>query len=196
MLWSDIRTRFQAAKNDVEELQRDLAGFNGGTPDEVLKSLLEDLQNSISSLQTQINTANTNLTAHNTSATAHADIRTLINTAPLPVTFVFGGVPAISSTINVPLTVNLAIAVNLSGSRYYNQVNPTAASTFTLTRITAAGGVTTIGTISKPAGTGAATFSGTGSSVLVAGDTLRMTATTVGQDLTDVSISIHATRRL
>lgn len=108
-----------------------------------------------------------------------------------PITFVFGGTPLTGMMINIPLTMNLSIPSNLSGSYYYNAVNPASASAFQL-RVMPAN--TLIGTINVNA-SGVATFSGTGSTTLTAGNVLRMTAVVVGTDLTDVGITIQATRR-
>lgn len=108
-----------------------------------------------------------------------------------PIAFAWGGSPVAASMINIPLAHNLSIPANLAGSRYYNGTNPLAVSTFTLTRQPAN---TTIGTVSISTA-GVATFSGAGSSALVAGDTLRMTATTIGGSLANVGITIAATRR-
>lgn len=108
------------------------------------------------------------------------------------ITFAFGGSPVVGSMINIPLVCNLVVPANLDGSRYYNATNPLAASTFTLSRIRA-GAQTTIGTVSINT-SGGASFSGSGSNDLVPGDTLRMTATTIGGSLTNVGISILALR--
>ena len=111
----------------------------------------------------------------------------------LPIAFVFSGVPKAGAMLNVPVTINLAVAANLTGSAYYNATDPVStAPVFTLT---VQPGGTTIGTINKPTGTGAATFSGSGSSTLAPGNTLRMTATTVDATFADVGITILATRR-
>lgn len=111
-----------------------------------------------------------------------------------PLTFVFGGTPVVNSMINVPLVHNLTVPANLAGSRYYNASNGLVASQFTLTRITAAGAQSTIGTIDVSTG-GTATFSGAGSNALVAGDRLRMTAVTIGGSLANVGITIQVMRR-
>jgi hypothetical protein len=111
----------------------------------------------------------------------------------IPIAFVFSGVPKANAMLNVPVTINLAIAASLTGSAYYNATDPVStAPVFTLT-VQPAG--TTIGTINKPTGTGAATFSGSGSSTLAPGNTLRITATTVDATFADVGITILATRR-
>ena len=111
-----------------------------------------------------------------------------------PLTFAFGGTPVVGSMINVPLIHNLNIPPSLAGSRYYNSNNPLVASQFSLTRITAAGASSVIGTIDISTA-GAATFSGAGSNVLVAGDRLRMTAVTIGGSLTNAAITVLVTRR-
>lgn len=108
-----------------------------------------------------------------------------------PLTFVFGGTPVVNSMIQVPLVHSLSIPANLAGSRYYNATNPLVASTFSLT-VQPAG--TTIGTISVNT-SGTATFSGVGSSTLVAGNVLRMTAVTIGGNLQNVGITIQVMRR-
>lgn len=114
-----------------------------------------------------------------------------------PISFVFSGTPVEGSMINVPIVgreygVFEIRALNQFNTRYYNATNPLTPSVFTLTRITAGGATNPVGVINKPAGTGLATYSGAGLPNVTHGDTLRMTATTVGGNLANVGISIAA----
>ena len=127
-------------------------------------------------------------------AALRAEVTALNILKTYPLTFAFGGTPVVNSMINVPLIHDLSVPANLAGARYYNATNPLVASQFTLSRITAAGAISTIGTIDISTG-GVATFSGAGSSVLVTGDRLRVTAVTIGGSLTNVAITIPVTRR-
>jgi len=110
--------------------------------------------------------------------------------ASVPIVFVLPGQPEAGAMINVPMVTALSIPANLAGSQYYNATDPTAAYTFTLLVV----GGAILGTVSKPAGAGAASFSGAGGNV-VPGQVLRLIAqAAVDTTLADVGITILATR--
>lgn len=148
----------------------------------------------INALRAQVNAMQTTVSGLSTTvSTLNAAVTGL---QQVPLTFAFAGTPVEGSMINVPLSLSLTIpALNSTTVRYYNATHPLAASVFTLTRITSTGATSTLGTINKPGSSAAPTFTGSGSSALVAGDTLRLTATTVGGSLANIGITFQATRR-
>lgn len=174
-----LQTNVGTLQTNVSTLQTNVSTAQGNITS--LLSRMTTAEGSVSSLQTRMTSAENNITA--------------LQTNPEPITFVFGGVPAVNSMINVPLTRNLSItAANLStNSRYYNNINPSSGTTtFQLRRMPAG---TLIGAFNVNTSGGISWTNTTGSTTLAAGDTLRMTAAAVGPDVTDVAITIHATRR-
>lgn len=110
----------------------------------------------------------------------------------VPIAVPFGGKPAASAVVNIPVAMALTVAAGLSGSVAYAQTAASADATFTVSKVSG-GTVTTLGTCVFHAGS-APTFSGAGGS-LAAGDVLRVTAPgTQDATLADCAITVLAMR--
>lgn len=107
---------------------------------------------------------------------------------PVSISAFFSGKPLANSFLVVSVPIASVIAANLAGSTGFANTPPAAAATFTITD-----GATTLGTVSISTA-GAFTFSGAGGTI-AAGDAIKFTAQgTADTALSDVAISLLATR--
>lgn len=107
---------------------------------------------------------------------------------PVSISAFFSGKPLANSFLVVSVPIASVIAANLAGSTGFANTPPAAAATFTITD-----GATALGTVSISTA-GAFTFSGAGGTI-AAGDAIKFTAQgTADTALSDVAISLLATR--
>lgn len=120
----------------------------------------------------------------------------LAQTIAAPLTFTYAGTIAASMARNVPTVIPLTIPAALAGTMVYATTAPTAAATFTVTRIS--GGVSTaVGTITITAGSHTVTTLAGPGTTMAAGDVLRIVGPgTADTTLADVTIAVLADRTL
>jgi hypothetical protein len=111
-----------------------------------------------------------------------------------PITAAIIGQPGADVSIYIPIVMGVTIDPALGGARAYCNVLPTANAIFTINKVTAAGIVTELGTITfvTTSNTGVA-LAGAGGS-LVPGDTLQILAPAQDATLADIGITLFAKR--
>ena len=118
-----------------------------------------------------------------------------VDSRPVGICFPFSGKPADSAYVIAPVSFPVTIPANLAGTVFMTNTVAAGSSLFTLNKLTSAGAVTTLGTITVTAGTRATvTLSGAGGSLAI-GDAFVMVApATQDATLADFGITVQAIR--
>ena len=110
----------------------------------------------------------------------------------VPIAFPWGGKPAASAVVNIPMAMAMTVPAGLTGTRVFASTAPSGTPTFTLNKISG-GSTTALGTIQFTSAV-AATLAGAGGS-LTSTDTLQLVAP-ASQDaaLADCAITVLCAR--
>jgi predicted phage tail protein len=112
----------------------------------------------------------------------------------VPITFSFAGKPATGALVNVPMAMALTVPASLAGATVYDSTKTTSNAAFIVNRITGGTTITAIGTVTVTSTSNvSATLAGSGAT-MAAGDILQMVAPTADATLSDVGITLLATR--
>lgn len=112
----------------------------------------------------------------------------------VPLGFVIPGKPATGAAFNLTVPMALTIPASLAGSKVYDGTLPTASTIFTVNKITTGNTITALGTVTiTTTNHFSCTLAGAGGS-LAAGDVLQLVAPTQDATLSDIGITILASR--
>lgn len=115
-----------------------------------------------------------------------------IEVQQLPISIPFAGKPTSGSLVNVPMTFPVTVPNGLAGTVTYASLKASTNAIFLVNRITVAGALTQIGTVTFT--TGVTQLSGSGGA-LAAGDVLQVVAPGIPNGtLADIGITIMANR--
>jgi hypothetical protein len=119
--------------------------------------------------------------------------RQYVDSRPVLVAIPFAGKPTYS--VIAPMAVPVTVPSGLAGTVGYANSAATAAAVFTLNKITAAGVITALGTITVPAGAKSGFVVGGAGGSLVAGDSLQLSVpASPDSTLSDIGITILTNR--
>lgn len=112
----------------------------------------------------------------------------------LPLAFVLPGKPTTGAVFNISVPIAVTIPASLAGATVYDTTLATGSAVFTVNKITTGNTITALGTVTiTTTNHFSCTLAGAGGS-LAAGDVLQLVAPTQDSTLSDVGITILASR--